>query len=150
MKKCEKCTIWDSQQKICLRFRAPMDASDFCSKFASSPLAQCQCCGQYILPGSQVLLCEDEVLITLCPNCASHTSECGTCLIARQCRFRTDPVNIPHTIQKQIRQGSMVAVTEIKNPERIEKTCKEGCTCWSEENGCLRESIGSCQEWRIK
>lgn len=33
----------------------------------------------------------------------------------------------------------MQAVTNVRNPDIIRNTCRNGCSCFREENGCMRD-----------
>lgn len=98
---------------------------------------QCETCGR---PTELQILCPDgDKWHILCPNCASQLNSCAFCKKANVCTFETDPSPLPKMIQKQIRQGPMIQIATIKNPEREKITCQNGCFCYSEEFGCMRE-----------
>ena len=59
------------------------------------------------------------------------------------CSFENDPSPLPKIVQKQVRQGNMTAITQVRNPERIEITCKKDCPCYDPEFECLRQ-FGTC------
>lgn len=95
-------------------------------------MEKCDICGR---PGAAII--DGEHVI--CETCFAHMNTCALCDAARTCDFQTNPSPIPKTIRKEIRQGNMVAVTDIQNPERVEITCKKNCGCFSAKLGCLRQ-----------
>lgn len=98
---------------------------------------QCETCGR---PTEQQVLCPDgDNWHILCPNCAFQLNTCAFCKKVNTCTFETDPSPLPKMVQKQIRQGSMITVTTVKNPDRIAITCKMGCPCYDSEFECMRE-----------
>ena len=96
----------------------------------------------------QVLAPDGDSWHILCPNCASQLNSCGFCKNGGKCDFETNPSSLPKFVQKQIRQGNMIAVTDIPNPERIRQTCQKGCPCFDPEFGCLKQN-NTCGKWRI-
>ena len=87
----------------------------------------------------QVLTPDGDLWHILCPNCADQLNSCGFCKNAGKCDFETNPSSLPKFIQKQIRQGNMISVMAVKNPERQKITCQNGCLCYSEEWDCMRQ-----------
>lgn len=81
----------------------------------------------------------DGSWIRICQNCQSKFGTCVGCSKSATCDFETNPSPIPKTVQKRTQQGSQIMVTTIKNPSRIDVTCRINCPCFSEENGCCRE-----------
>ncbi len=100
-------------------------------------IMQCETCGR---PTEQQVLCPDgDNWHILCPACAAQLNTCAFCKKVRICSFETDPSPLPKMIQQQFRQGPMITVTEVMNPERIRQTCEKGCDCFSAEFGCMRQ-----------
>ena len=90
---------------------------------------------------------EDGTFIKyLCGRCLKIPAQCGLCEKAQICPFETDSSPLPKVVMKTIQQGNMMLQTQIKNPERIEITCKTQCPCFSEEFGCLKEN-GICGDY---
>lgn len=83
--------------------------------------------------------------MVFCSKCAEELASCVGCAHGRTCSFETDPSPIPPVIQKQIRQGLMTQIIQVKNPDRIAITCKLNCPCWDGEN-CGRE-VGYCNKY---
>ena len=106
-------------------------------------LQLCDYCGQPILKGG---VYENGKLY--CDKCGHNLGTCQTCVSAQTCTFETDPSPVPKVIQQTVMKGNMRASMPVKNPSRIDITCKKGCACWNEEFGCLREVSGSCTAWQ--
>lgn len=77
-------------------------------------------------------------MLTTCHSCAN---------LKNPCIFETDPDPTPPYIQKQARQGPMITVHTVRNPERIAKVCKEKCSCYSEDFECSLQNIGWCDKY---
>ena len=116
-----------------------------CPKHTTS-LVTCDVCGK--LTYEPIIDITDEAELHMwCPDCNSKSGHCQTCNRGGECSFMNDPSPIPKTIRKEIRQGNMIAVTDVMNPERVEKTCKNGCPCLDPEFGCLKQN-NCCGKWR--
>ena len=100
-------------------------------------IMNCETCGR---PIDQQVLCPDgDSWHILCSDCASYLNTCAFCKKVDTCTFETDPSPLPKMVQKQIRQGPMITVTEIMNPERIRQTCEKDCDCFDANFGCMRQ-----------
>lgn len=73
-----------------------------------------------------------------CDKCFAKLSTCANCEQNVNCAFNDSP-DTPKMIQKREIVGNMQAVTNVRNPDIVEKTCKKGCSCFNEENGCMRD-----------
>ena len=82
-----------------------------------------------------------------CVKCGMLLGTCDTCRHMPVCTFVTDPSPVPKVIQQSVKQGNMIASMPVKNPNRIEITCKKGCECWNDEYGCMREVLRYCDAW---
>ena len=87
----------------------------------------------------------DEQGNTYCDKCWAKLYSCTFCDLHTGCAFNDSP-DKPKIIQKTETIGNMQTVRNIRNPDIVEKTCKKGCVCFSEENGCLRE-INCCDKF---
>lgn len=142
---CNNCAL--RNQNVCTRTNLPIKnpAEDFCSNFTTH-FEICWNCGG--------IISKDKVIYDPCKNasiCPICFSTYGTCAMCKKntrenCAFLMDKT-LPKRVQKQIQQGPMISVTVVKNPELIEKTCKKGCCCWSETNGCLKETSETCMNY---
>ena len=79
--------------------------------------------------------------ILLCPECTPRMSGCYGCVHGNECAFETDPSPIPKLVQKQIQQGPMIQIIQVRNPDRIAQTCAINCKCWDGKNNkCNKEN----------
>ena len=111
---------------------------------------KCNYCGRPCLENAIVsanpIENAEPAWFVMCPQCLQQVNTCVMCQEAHKCEFETNPDPSPKQIQQTIRQGQMIMQTVVKNPDRIEKTCKKLCKCWDEENGCLKEN-GTCGQY---
>lgn len=149
IKSCKVCGFADLKQNVCQLFRMKIDPdSDYCSKLQDKTTVKiCDVCGRAIVDNHSTFLVPTENIEwkLLCDECINLINTCAFCKNSQTCDFETNPSTLPKMVQKQIRQGNMVAVTTIKNPERIRETCQKNCKCFSAENGCMRE-FNYCKE----
>lgn len=106
--------------------------------YHTTELPKCDICGK-VVPDSMFTQKSDGSWIRICKNCQSKSGTCGGCSKSSTCDFETNPSPIPKAVQKRIQQGNQIIVTTIKNPSRIDVTCRINCPCFSEEFGCCRE-----------
>ena len=137
-KYCRSCRLADPRRNVCSLsgVRIDLDA-DFCSKHKND-FADCDVCGS---PTLQQFLYKNSnhELITVCADCVGKVNGCAGCQNGIHCDFEENPSPLPKTVQKQFRQRNMITVTTVMNPERVLITCKNGCKCFNEENGCMRQ-----------
>lgn len=120
---------------------------DSCSKHTpQESMRFCEICGNPFIEGGIIDLIDGSAHL-ICNNCASKLNTCQTCKEVTNCDFETNPSPIQKVIQQQVRQGNMVMMTTVKNPKRIEETCKKNCKCYDEKNECIRENIQFCTSW---
>ena len=81
-----------------------------------------------------------------CENCLKLSGTCGGCSKSSTCDFETNPSPIPKAVEKRFQQGPMTQIVQIRNPDRIDISCRKNCECFSEEFGCLREN-GTCGKY---
>lgn len=146
---CRTCAILDPKLQKCRMFGHDVNpATDFCSKH-DTELLTCELCGN-LMPRKNAILCVRKGAPNrlLCEACMSRLGTCQTCKSGNICSFETDPSPLPKVIQKQVRQGNMTAITQVRNPERIEITCKKGCPCYDPELECLKQfgTCGKCED----
>lgn len=147
MRRCGDCGIWKANREVCPYFQEHMDKDELgCPKFQSE-LNTCQICGRPYL-GKAVINYDTHSSATyvVCPSCDANMYTCGTCKMVTVCDFETNPVPLEKYVQQEIRQGNMVAVTTVKNPERIRETCQKNCKCFSQEFGCMKTN-NECGNW---
>lgn len=134
---------------ICPVFKAARATTDPSCPYHTTELHLCALCGNHMPKENQLIdITNPEDIVIYCRNCKQHISHCPTCTNSKECRFETDPSSIPKVIQKEIRQGNMIQITTVKNPSRIDITCKKGCPCFSEEFECLRQ-FNSCGNYKF-
>ena len=144
---CGECAL--RQNGVCPIFNQAVESTQSaCVKFMSA-IIPCELCGNVILPGQMLI----DITITderhnICRNCKKSLGHCASCKSRNECSFETDPSTLPKVIQKESRQGNMITVTQVKNPSRIEITCKKSWPCFLEEYGCLKEN-GPCGNYKI-
>ena len=146
--KCGQCALRTQDGGHCGITGMAIDpAVDYCSKGVISP-HQCELCGRFII-GSSFLEEVNGIWHEFCGGCQQKMGTCHMCDHARQCRFEQDPSPIPKMVQKQIRQGNMVAMTTVPNPERIAALCV-GCHCYDKESWCWRQAEGqTCGNYKM-
>ena len=74
-----------------------------------------------------------------CSNCGQLNNSCHFCRHRDTCSFETDPSTLPKMVQQRIQQGPMISLQTVKNPSRIEITCKKGCLCYDPNYGCMKD-----------
>ena len=138
-KSCYTCAYrtLNPQQCPLIGYNYADDRNQVCP-YHTTELPKCDICGQ-VVPNSMFTQKSDGSWIRICKNCLSKSGTCGGCSKSSTCDFETNPSPIPKTVQKRIQQGNQIMVTTIKNPSRIDVTCRINCPCFSEENGCCRE-----------
>lgn len=146
VKYCKSCALANLKLLKCRRFGHDINPNeDFCSKHCNE-IPVCAICGQKMLKESSVLDFKNgEYFRTICQKCNELLSTCTLCRHGQKCAYDDDPSLIPKLIQKQVRQGPMISVTQEINPERVAITCA-GCICYDLEKGCLRQynTCGKC------
>lgn len=157
MKECKTCAFRDPKQNICFRHSSSnrvlnVKETDFCS-WHSTIITRCEICKNPILPENLIFekLTENK-FFGICPICQAYLFKCKTCQKGTYCAFKQDSsVELPLTVQKQIQSdNSILHITTIKNPARIEATCKaKKCPCFDGTN-CRRETDEmSCQNYEL-
>ena len=148
VKYCKSCALANLKLLKCRRFGHDINPNeDFCSKHCNE-IPVCAICGQEMLKENSILDFKNgEYFRTICQKCNELLSTCTLCRNGQRCAYDDDPSPIPKLIQKQVRQGPMISVTQEINPERVAITCAKGCACYDPENGCLRQynTCGKCE-----
>ena len=138
--KCGQCALRSQDGDHCgLTGMTINPEEDFCSRGVESP-HKCEICGHFII-GSSFLEQQNGVWHEFCGKCQQKMGTCHLCDHARNCKFEQDPSPIPKMVQKQIRQGNMVSITMVPNPDRIAALCA-GCPCYDKEVWCWRHEEG--------
>lgn len=148
-KLCGNCALQALQGGICPLFNSQMKDNETGCPMFTTHVEYCDICGRATAKGAVIDTCDSDMHI-LCNNCAT-TPLCGTCIRINECAFRTDQsCPEPPMVNVQQRQGNMVLQTQIRNPKRIDATCKQGCPCWSDEFGCIKEHQCGCDKYKIR
>lgn len=145
---CGECAL--RQNGICPIFNVGVEAAQGACLSFTRELTPCELCGNIIIGSDNKLIditIPDERHI-ICRDCKKTFGHCASCKNRSDCDFETNPSDIPKLIQKELRQGNMIQIMTVKNPSRIEITCKKGCPCFLEEFGCLKEN-NTCGNYKI-
>ena len=136
LKYCETCGILDPKTSVCRLSGQVMTNRDYCSKHKT----RVETCDYCHMPTLEPFFVRDgENWHIYCAKCVKLLSTCAFCKRVEICAFETDPSPIPKMVQQQVRQGPMVSITTVMNPERVRITCEKGCDCFNSEFGCMRE-----------
>ena len=146
-KTCGGCALFKHFKGVCPYLKAQVNPQQSACANYSNRVEVCAVCGHPTVAPILDLTVGGQPH-WICDDCQKASSACSTCKYGQQCAFETDPSPIPKTIQKRFQQGNMITVTQIMNPERIEKTCKNGCTCFDPEYGCFKQN-GCCGKHKI-
>ena len=144
---CKSCVILDKEHNACGLSNLIVDPEkDSCTQHRTE-FTYCDMCRSPIIGGSYVEVVGDKVF-QYCGRCNAAIGTCATCKEVVDCRFETDTsCHLPKVVMKTIRQGNMMAQTQVKNEERVKIVCPS-CNCWDEENGgCLREFSVGCSKF---
>lgn len=149
-KTCQGCAF---SQKIpvphCSVFNVQVDLTKSACQFyrTKEDINTCESCSNKMVDG--ILFQTENGTKYICQECSSKSGTCGLCKQRVHCDFETNPSNTPKTVLKTIQKGPAIMQAEVRNPERINETCKNGCPCWdNKENYCLRE-IGTCRRYEL-
>lgn len=141
IKKCRSCSLSDVQQSACRMLQRTINLDkDYCPSYTPQTYI-CETCRAIII-NPIFTIGRDNQWHTHCENCAARLNTCDFCANIHTCAFETDPSPIPKVVQKQERNGPMTSIRTIKNPDRIDITCRKGCLCFHSDFGCLRQFHG--------
>ena len=150
MKNCDNCALRTMQNGMCPVFRADMSGKDGCPMFASD-LHTCSVCGGVMLTPAILDQDSNGDWHEICQNCL-NAPLCKTC-IHQYCAFQQNQeCKEPPYVMREVRQGNMIAQTQVMNPKRVEATCRQGCPCFNEDgldNGtfCGRQNEFGCSKY---
>lgn len=97
----------------------------------------CETC-RTLLEGSN-LVYDTNINKVFCRRCASLLRICHTCSNGQLCDFESNLSSLPKQVQQTQMVGNAVMSQVVKNPERVKITCRQGCPCWSDEYGCVKQ-----------
>jgi hypothetical protein len=144
-KTCATCAVLDTDTKKCrLNGKEVNIDVDVCMEHTKF-LIDCEVCGQTILPKQAIFLMKpNSADYTLgCPNCFEVLRTCQGCVKGTQCAFETDPNPMPKVVIKTVKQGNMVAQTQVRNEEREKLFCYN-CGCWDAEDKICNRTDSLC------
>lgn len=144
--RCEKCGHF-AKNGACLLDKSLTDKEGLCRYYTESPYI-CELCGKHLISIEAIFTSGNQhPFHIICRQCIEKIGKCNTCQKAANCRFENDnTVPEPAYVMQTIRQGPMVTQTQVKNPKRINLTCKAGCSCYI--NGeCERNDGGYCDNY---
>lgn len=119
---------------ICARNNTYINLNkDFCSNH-NFDIQTCALCGRPLAPPQAIY--DIDLKISICEHCYPTLGTCQTC--NHQCNINTDTSGKPKTIQQQVRQGNMVMIQEVPNPELVNQYCNDSCMCF-QNNICNRQ-----------
>ena len=137
---CKECAYFDDM-RCKISGRPAISHNVACASF-SSQRYECDICHRQIHHTEVIYDSKSNKII--CSDCGNRLSTCDNCHNGSICLFETDPSPLPKQIQKQIRQGNMFGQTIIKNPDRIDITCKKNCPCWNTETESCNKQLRYC------
>lgn len=140
--RCAKCGHYQMGQ--CLLTHEPAKDTALCIYYTESPYI-CEKCGRHLTQETVNYTYGTKPHI-ICGECYQHLFTCVSCKCGHTCKFEQDStVPEPTYVMQQIRQGPSIIQTQVKNPKRINLTCRVNCPCFVNEV-CLKE-IGSCDKY---
>lgn len=137
---CKNCAYLLSNGACPIAGYSPDPNQPVCNSFSDTKYI-CKVCHNPIFHKQMII---DDKGNTYCDKCFAKLSTCANCEQNVNCAFDASP-DTPKMIQKREIVGNMQAVTNVRNPDIVEKTCKKGCSCFNEENGCMRD-FNCCDE----
>lgn len=142
--KCETCGWYFPDSFACEKFHIRRNPKDFCSDHEQPEICDI-CKGPVAQPILYKIDGPDQPNYNLiCSECYQWLDTCQVCGHFNECEFETNPDPLPKYVRQELRDGNMIIVTDVKNPERIRKYC-QNCKCYGgEENDCLKQFNTKC------
>lgn len=150
MGKCDTCAYKALQNGGCPVFHADMSGKDGCP-YHSTEAHICGICGSVIF-GKAILEEDEGRWHKLCGSCLS-APDCQICG-NQYCAFQQDQsCHEPPFVMREMRQGNMMIQQQIRNPKRVEATCRQGCPCFNEDGlddgtFCSRQNGCGCNKYK--
>ena len=141
-KKCETCAC--RQNDTCALLQCQVTTEQAACPNHTEVLGQCALCKSAILPKTAII--ENSSSKTICADCVKILNTCACCSFGKSCAFETDPSPLPKIVQKEIRKGNAIMITQVRNPERIKITCKN-CKCYSKEFEDCNKTFNYCENF---
>ena len=148
---CGTCGLFNPDTEQCMINIPLYDLEDprdgYCHNHTFRP-KKCDCCGNKVVPWAKMIYMGNDVMI--CPDCNQKFGLCETCRQTRQdCNFMimSQTSGIPPVVQKIAQQGGMQMITQVKNPQLIERACKD-CPCYV-AGECGQDTGSGCNNYRL-
>ena len=91
-----------------------------------------------------------ETIYTFCHQCGDGLTTCNYCIHSEEdCKFKSDPVQMPETIVKQVQMSQGFAQMRVPNPERQNVTCALGCPCWNTVEKICNKEFANCGKYEL-
>lgn len=133
---CNNCGYYRPATGLCQITGNTIDPNHaICDNFLCGEYYTCKACHTPIFHKQMII---DGQGNTYCDKCWAKLNTCANCEQNVNCAFNDSP-DTPKMIQKREIVGNMQAVTNVRNPDIVRDTCQNGCSCFSEENGCMRD-----------
>ena len=146
---CGECVLKSPDGQVCQKFNIEIKDPGASCPEGVKELAICDLCGKpFVMKHGIIDMGLNHKTHFICNQCNQRYYTCQTCGQASTCDFQTSSIDLPKQIQQKIQAGNGYIVTNIANPARIEKTCKAGCKCYSEEFGCFKQT-NYCNNYHI-
>ena len=147
-KTCGQCVLMQHNGGICPVFKTPLPHDNPGCIYHTLEINPCALCGNHMTKTNQFIdVTDTENIISYCGSCKQHINHCPTCSKSKECLFETDPSPLPKIVQQEIRQGNMIQVMTVKNPERVKITCS-ACPCYYDNSNCHRD-FNFCQNYHF-
>lgn len=133
---CNNCGYYRPTTGLCQITGNTIDPNHaICDNFLCGEYYTCKACHTPIFHKQMII---DDQGNIYCDKCWAKLSTCANCEQNVNCAFNDSP-DTPKIIQKQEVVGNMRSVMNARNPDIVRNTCQNGCSCFSEENGCMRD-----------
>ena len=133
---CNNCGYYRPTTGLCQITGNTIDPNHaICDNFLCGEYYTCKACHTPIFHKQMII---DGQGNTYCDKCWAKLNTCANCEQNVNCAFDASP-DTPKMVQKREIIGNMQAVTNVRNPDIVEKVCKGKCSCFTEENGCMRD-----------
>lgn len=133
---CNNCGYYRPTTGLCQITGNTIDPNHaICDNFLCGEYCTCKVCHTPIFHKQMIIDVQGN---TYCDKCWAKLSTCANCEQNVNCAFNDSP-DTPKMIQKREVVGNMQTVINVRNPDIVRDTCQNGCSCFSEENGCMRD-----------
>ena len=145
--KCQKCGHYQKPE-VCLLKNTQINPEGLCHNYTESPFI-CEVCGKHLIAESvNYTTGIESPFHIVCINCLHQMYTCGTCIEAQTCKFENDQtIPEPAYVMQTIQQGPVISQMQVKNPKRINLTCKVNCPCFV-DGDCIRAAGGYCDKYK--